>query len=213
MKNYIKELFLIIVPFCISCESDKLDIVSYGSIDGKVIDGESYLPIQGALITTTPASIAVLSNEKGEFTIPKIKVGDVALNIKKKDFLSSSLSVAIFENEATKMELLVFKEDTNIGIISLYDPVPGNGAVDQNLAVTLKWKAEGNKTNTKLSYNIYIFESNSTVQKVLGENIELLEVTTSGLKYSTTYYWYVVTKYEGDKIAFSPTWSFRTRDN
>jgi len=64
-----------------------------------------------------------------------------------------------------------------------------------------------------LTYDIYIFESNSTVQQLLGENVALQEVTTSGLKYSTTYYWYVVAKYEGNKVAFSPTWTFKTLAN
>jgi hypothetical protein len=72
---------------------------------------------------------------------------------------------------------------------------------------------EGKKSSTQLTYSIYIFESNSTVQKLLGEDVILQEVTTSGLKLSTTYFWYVVAKYEGNKVAFSPTWSFKTRDN
>jgi hypothetical protein len=210
MKKYIYIFSLLFIATFISCESDKVDILFYGSINGTVIDSESYLPIQGALITTTPASIAVLTDADGKFTIPKVKEGDVAVNIKRKDYLSNSLTVAIFKNESTLMDFLIFKDNSNLGTISIYDPVPGNGAVDQPLAMTLKWKTEGNKASTVLAYDIYIFESNSTVQQVLGENVALQEVTTSGLSYSTTYYWYVVAKYEGNKVAFSPTWTFKT---
>jgi hypothetical protein len=213
MKKYIYIISLLVIATCISCESDKVDILFYGSIDGTVIDSETYLPIQGALITTTPASIAVLTDANGKFSIPKVKEGDVAVNIKRKDYLSNSLTVAIFKNENTLMDFLIFKDNTNIGTISIYDPVPGNGAVDQPLAMTLKWKTEGNKASTVLTYDIYIFESNSTVQQLLGENVALQEVTTSGLKYSTTYYWYVVAKYDGNKVAFSPTWTFKTIAN
>jgi len=211
MKKNIYIISLLFVATFISCESNKLDILTYGNISGKVLDGETYLPIQGALITTTPASIATLSDVNGEFIIQKVKDGEVAVNIKKKDYLSNSLTIAIYENDTTQMDFLIFKDDNNIGNASMYDPVPGNGAVDQALALTLKWKVEGAKSGTKLTYNIYIFESNSTVQKLLGEDIELLEVTTSGLKVSTTYFWYVVAKYDGDKVAFSPTWAFKTR--
>jgi len=187
MKKYIYIISLLFIATFISCESDKVDILFYGSIDGTVLDSETYLPIQGALITTTPASVAVLTDANGKFTIPKVKEGDVAVNIKRKDYLSNSLTVAIFKNENTLMDFLIFKDNTNIGNISIYDPVPGNGAVDQPLAMTLKWKTEGNKASTVLTYDIYIFESNSTVQQLLGENVALQEVTTSGLKYSTTY--------------------------
>ena len=212
MKKYIYIISLLFTATFMSCESNKVDILFYGSIDGTVLDSESYLPIQGALITTTPASIAVLTDSNGKFTIPKVKEGDVAVNIKRKDYLSNSLTVAIFNNESTLMDFLIFKDNTNIGTISIYDPVPGNGAVDQLLAMTLIWKTEGNKASTVLTYDIYIFESNSTVQKLLGENVVLQQVTTSGLKFSTTYYWYVVAKYDGNKVAFSPTWTFRTKD-
>jgi hypothetical protein len=211
-----KKSLLYIIVLCIStftsCESEKLDIATYGTITGVVRDGETYAPIQGALITTTPASVSTLTDAQGNFTIPKVKEGDVAVSIKKNEYLINSMTVAIYENESILMDFLIFKDYKNVGNITIYDPVPGNSAVDQALAITLKWKMEGNKANMLLSYSIYIFESNSTVQKLLGENVDLQEVTTSGLKASTTYYWYVVAKYEGTKVAFSPTWSFRTRD-
>ena len=212
MKRTLFLISVLCLVLIVSCESEKLEIISYGSITGKIMDGETFLPIQGALITTTPASVSVLSDVNGKFLIQKIKEGEVAVNIKKKDYLTNSLSVAVYENDSTQMNCVIFKDDTNIGNVSIYDPVPGNGAVDQNLSITFNWKVEGNKTGTKLTYNIYLFESNSTVQQLLGENIELQEVTTSSLKLGTTYFWYVVAKYDGTKVAFSPTWSFKTRE-
>ncbi|MDP4240658.1 MAG: carboxypeptidase-like regulatory domain-containing protein [Bacteroidota bacterium] len=212
MKRYKYIISLLCIVIFISCESDKLDIVNYGTISGVVLDAETYLPVPGVLVTTTPASDVVLSDANGKFTIQKVLEGDVAVNIKKKDYLSNSLSVAIYENQNTQMNFLIFKDDANVGTIFLYDPVPGNGAVDQNLAITFNWKVEGNNANIQLTYNIYIFESNSTVQQLLGENVDLMQVTTNGLKLSTTYYWYVVAKYQGTKVAVSPTWSFKTKD-
>lgn len=212
MKKSLFFISLLIISTFTSCESEKLDIITYGSIKGLVLDGETYLPMQGALITTTPASEATLTDANGNFTIQKVKEGDVAINIKKNEYLINSMTVAIYEGESTLMNFLIFKDYKNAGNITLYDPVPGNGAVDQPLAITLKWKIDGNNANMVLSYSIYIFESNSTVQNLLGENVVLQEVTTSGLKVSTTYFWYVVAKYEGKKVAFSPTWSFKTRD-
>ena len=213
MKNigYILVWFFLVALS--SCDEEKLDILNYGSINGKVMDGESYLPIPGALVTTTPASISILTDAEGNFTIPKLKEGDVAVNVKKKDYLSNSLSVAIYADEATKLDFLIFKDDNNIGNILIYDPVPGNGALDQATGLTLKWKVDGKKGGEALTYSIYMFESNSTVQKLVGEDISIQEVTVSGLKTNTAYFWYVVAKYEGNKVAFSPTWSFNTRAN
>lgn len=213
MKNYRNYIWFLLIAVLISCESEKIDIINYGGISGRVLDAETYLPIAGVLITTTPASLSVISDSNGGFEIPKIKEGDVSVNLKKENYLSNSLNVAVFESATTKIDLLIFKDNNDVGDISIYDPVPGNGAVDQPLSINLSWKVEGKKVNTELTYNIYLFESNSTVQNLLGEDVVLTNVITSGLKSNTTYYWYVVAKYNGNKIAFSPTWSFKTTAN
>jgi len=212
MKKIIYIVCCFILASIASCDEEKLDIISYGSINGTVLDGDTYLPIQGVLITTTPASISLLTDAEGKFSIPKIKEGEVAVNVKKKDYLSNTLSVAVYGEEETMLDFLIYKDENDIGNITIYDPVPGNGALDQALGFLLKWKVEGKKSNTALTYSIYIFESNSTVQKLVGEDISVPEVTIGDLNTSTTYFWYVVAKYEGNKIAFSPTWSFKTRD-
>ena len=212
MKKSIYILCCLFPAFLTSCDEVKLDIVNYGSVSGTVVDGDTYLPLQGVLITTTPASVSLLTNVEGKFTIPKIIEGDVAVNVKKKDYLSNTISVAIYGDEKTSLDFLIYKDENDIGNITLYDPVPGNGALDQLAGFTLKWNVNGKKAQTILTYSIYIFESNSTVQKLVGEGIIEKAVTVSDLKYSTTYFWYVVANFEGNKIAFSPAWSFKTRD-
>ena len=212
MKKIIYVVCCFLLASITSCDEVKLDVINYGSISGKVLDGVTYLPVQGALVTTTPASISLLTDAEGKFSIPKLKEGEVAVNLKKKDYLSNSLSVAIYGEEQTQLDFLLFKDENNIGNINIYDPVPGNGALDQSLGFSLKWKVDGKKSSTTLTYSIYIFESNSTVQKLVGEDISVAEVTVSDLKNSTTYFWYVVAKYEGNKVAYSPTWTFKTRD-
>lgn len=211
MKIYIYIACCLFLAMLVSCDEEKLDIVDYGSVSGSVMDGDTYLPIQGVLITTTPASISLLTDAEGKFSIPKISEGEVAVNVKKKDYLSNTLSVAVHGAEETSLQFLIYKDENDIGDITLYDPVPGNGALDQLMGFTMKWNVNGKKAQTTLTYNIYIFESNSTVQRLVGEGITEKQVTVTDLKYSTTYYWYVVANYEGSKVAFSPTWSFKTR--
>ena len=194
----------------IACESDELDIVNYGTIEGQVMDGETYLPLAGVMISTTPASVTLLTDTEGKFSIPKVKEGDIDVNLEKMDYLSNSLKVAVFEGEVTNMDFLIFKDYNETGNIVIYDPVPGNGAVDQKLAITLKWNIEGKKSGIEVLYNIYLFESNSTVQNLLSEDVILKEVTTDNLKPNTTYFWYVVARHDGHRVANSPTWTFKT---
>jgi len=210
MRKIIYIVFIFALASMTSCDEQKLDIINYGSVRGTVLDGDTYLPLQGVLISSSPASISILTDAQGKFSIPKIIEGEVAVSVKKKDYLSNTISVAVYGDEESNLDFLIFKDENNIGNITIYDPVPGNGALDQLIGFTLKWNVDGKKSSTVLSYSIYIFESGSSVQKLVGEGIADKEVTVSGLKNSTTYYWYVVANYEGNKVAFSPTWSFKT---
>ncbi|MFW5756708.1 MAG: carboxypeptidase regulatory-like domain-containing protein [Tangfeifania sp.] len=203
-------LFFLFLLFT-GCEEEKIDIEKFGSLSGVVLDGEDYSPIEGALISTSPASSTTLTNAEGTFEFNKVKEGEVAITARKKDFLSGSVSVAVYENEATALTFFLLKDDKDVGWITIYDPVPGNGAVDQQTSFSFQWKTDQQNKSKELEYTVYYFESGSTVQKIAGENLTTKEVVVDGLDYSTTYYWYVVAKHEGDKVANSPTWSFKTR--
>jgi len=204
-------LILFIVTIFTSCEDDKVDIGKYGSLSGIILNGTDYSPLSGVLISTSPSSSAVLTDEEGKFNLEKVLEGEVALTARKKDFLSSSVNVAVYEEENTPITLYLLKDEKNVGSVTIYDPVPGNGAVDQQAAFTLKWSVEQQNKDKQLEYTVYYFESGSIVQKVAGENLTLKEVPIDNLNYSTIYYWHVVAKYEGNIVANSPTWSFKTR--
>ncbi len=194
-----------------ACNENELDIVNYGSIRGQIFDGETYAPMSGVMVTTSPASVAVLSDAEGLFTISRVREGDAVVTVKKQKYLGTSLTAAVYADDTTKLNFLIFKDETS-GTVSIYDPVPGNGASDQDISFTFKWSAEAEERGYELTYNVYIFESSSTVQKLVGEDITEKEIGVIGLKYSKVYYWYVVAKHKGVKVANSPTWSFQTKE-
>ncbi len=192
------------------CEEEKLDIDKFGSISGIILDGDSYEPITGVLLATNPASATALTDENGKFAFQKVIEGDVAITARKKDFLTNSVSIAVYDNEDTNVTFFMLRDENDVGSVIVYDPVPGNGAVNQAVSFTFQWKVEQENKSKNLEYTVYIFESNSTVQQIAGENLNVKEVTINDLKPNTTYYWYVVAKFEGSNVANSPTWTFHT---
>jgi hypothetical protein len=190
-----------------------LDIAKFGSLSGIILDGDDYTPLQGVLIATSPASSTVLTDAEGKFEFPKVAEGEVAVTARKKDFLSGSVSVSVYESENTDLTFFLLKDEKDVGWVTIYDPVPGNGAVAQSTSFTFQWHVDQQNKSKVLEYTVYIFESNSTVQKIVGENLTDTEVVVNGLKYDTTYFWYVVAKNEGSKVANSPTWTFKTGQN
>lgn len=194
----------------LACEEDKLDIDKFGSIQGQILDGETYSPLSGVQIATNPASTSAITDNDGIFKFNKVSEGELAVTARKKDYLSSTVSVAVYDSETTNLTFFLLKDENNIGWVTIYDPVPGNGAVDQNTTLTMQWQVDQEDNSKDLEYTVYYFEANSTTQKSAGESLSDKEVIISGLKNNTTYYWYVVAKYEGSRVANSPTWSFRT---
>lgn len=208
----INQIFLLLmVTIFAGCEEDKVDVGKYGSLTGIILNGADYTPLSGVLISTNPSSSAVLTDDEGKFNLEKVSEGEITITARKKDFLSGNVNIAVYEGENTAITLYLLKDEKNVGSVTIYDPVPGNGAVDQLTAFTLKWSVEQQNNDKQLEYSVYYFESGSIVQKVAGENLTVKEVAIDNLDYSTTYYWYVVAKYEGNIVANSPTWSFKTQ--
>ncbi|WP_319502676.1 carboxypeptidase regulatory-like domain-containing protein [uncultured Draconibacterium sp.] len=213
MKNLKIFSCILLVISMLACEEEKLDIDKFGSVSGIILDGDSYEPLQGVQVATNPASTSSITDAQGVFTFGKVKEGDIAITARKKDYLSNSVSVAVYDNEDTELTFFLIKDENNVGWVTIYDPVPGNGATEQNTSLTFQWQVEQENRGKDLDYTVYYYKSNSTTQKIAGENLSATEVVVDGLDNSTTYYWYVVAKYEGSRVANSPTWTFRTKDN
>ena len=213
MKNLKYLVYIIFLIFLSACEEDKFDIEKYGTVSGIILDGETYQPLNGVMVATNPASSSTLTNDSGYFEFTKVIEGDIAITARKKDYLSNSVSVAVYEKETTELTFFLLKDENDVGWVTIYDPVPGNGAVDQNTEITFQWNVDQENKGKELDYTVYYYKSNSTTQKIAGENLTNTEVVVDGLDYDTTYYWYVVAKYEGNRVANSPTWTFKTGEN
>ncbi len=200
------------VLFVMGCEEDKLDIEKFGTITGVILDSESYDPLQGVQVATSPASSSALTGDDGAFSFGKVAEGEIAVTANKADYLTNSVSVAVYDDENTDITFYLEKDDDDVGWVEFYDPVPGNGAVDQSISFTFQWSVDQEHASKELCYTVYIYTSNSTVQNVVGESLDDTEVVVSGLSYETAYYWYVVAKHEGERVANSPTWTFKTEE-
>ncbi len=210
MKTKVSIVALLSFFLLASCEDEKLQVGEYGSLNGVILDGTNYEPLSGVLLVSNPSSTSTLTDDQGMFSIPKVDIGEVAITARKNEYLTNSVSVAVYANETTDLTFFLLKDENNVGSVVIYDPVPGNGAVNQLESFTFNWSVDQEDNSKELHYSVFIFESNSTIQKIVGENLSITEVTVNNLDPDTTYYWYVVAKYEGSTVANSPTWTFKT---
>lgn len=201
---------LIFIFFMTSCEEDMFDVDKFGTISGTVVDGETYEPISGVMISTSPSSTTLLTDSTGNFQFERVVAGEVVLTARKKEYLTQSVNIAVFERENTAATFFLLKDERNIGNVFIFDPVPGNGSINQPLSQTFRWSVEQQNRNIELTYNVFLFESNSSTQITVGDNLSQTEVVVSNLRPNRIYYWYVVARADGRNVANSPTWSFRT---
>ena len=119
MKN--TKLICIIFLFIAiaGCEEDKIDIDKFGKISGVILDGENYSPLEGVLITTSPASSTALTDSNGEFQFEKVKEGEVAITARKKDYLGNSVSVSVYEDEITDLIFYLLKDEKDVGWVTM----------------------------------------------------------------------------------------------
>lgn len=213
MKNYKYTVGILLIVLLLGCESQSVEVEKYGSINGLILNGETYEPLAGVQVATNPATSSVITDSSGSFTFTKVLEGDVAITAHKNDFLSNSISVAVYENDPTYLTFYLMKDDNDVGWIQIFDPVPGNGAVDQRSSMTMQWDVDQQYSSKILEYTVYYFTSNSTTQLIAGEGLTSKSVVVNGLEFSTVYYWYVVAKHEGERVANSPTWSFKTGED
>jgi TolB protein len=195
-----------------SCEDTVIDTTSiYGSIEGYVLDAQTNAPIPGVSLTTNPASASYLTDSLGKFSIAKVEAGDVAITGKKDTYTTSAVSVHVNQNQKTYLQMVLQKDMNIVQMVGLNTPTPGNGALDQEISLTLSWKATNSNTNVTLTYSVYIYEANSTVRTNLGEDLEATTAYVNKLDYDTAYFWFVTANYNGNRVGISPTWSFRTK--
>lgn len=215
--RYYAGIFFLALSFTIlSCEKEKIDDIKYGTISGQVFDVDSgdsdvNIPIEGAIVTTTPASSSVTTDSEGRFNIPNLPTGEVIVFINKQDYLQNNTTVNVKENQTTDMVVHIQKNDRKSTIDFLLHS-PEQEAIGQEINVELAWALQSEVKFSDTLYDLYLIESNN-VAKLIAENIEDSTYTLSGLKYETTYFWQVDLKddVEGSVIKKSPIWSFKTK--
>jgi hypothetical protein len=90
---------------------------------------------------------------------------------------------------------------------SVVNLLPGNGAIDQPVSLTIDWL----DTSGANSYNLYLDTANPPVQKV-ASGLKDSRYDQSGLLFETTYFWKVEAYHTGNLCPASegPVWSFTT---
>jgi len=111
VSRYVVPAVLGLLVAFTACKDPSTGPSGTGSIDGRVVNDSTGAPVQGASITTSPATSAPLTDGDGRFTIQDIEAGEYSITAQKSGFESATVSIAVREDETTEATLLMAPDE------------------------------------------------------------------------------------------------------
>ena len=109
-------VFSLLVPaFIFSCSKETVMTEVFGDIEGKVIHSKTEEPIRNVSISTSPGTIAILTEEDGSFFIDDVPTGNYNIQARKDGYSNASVSVAVRENRVATAQIVMkpVEDDTS----------------------------------------------------------------------------------------------------
>ena len=109
-------LTLLFPAFIYSCSKETVMTEVFGDIEGKVIHSKTEEPIRNVSISTTPGTVAILTEEDGSFYIGDVPTGNYNIQARKEGFINTSVSVNVREDRVAtaQMVMIPVDEDTSV---------------------------------------------------------------------------------------------------
>ncbi|GAA4012987.1 hypothetical protein GCM10022408_27270 [Hymenobacter fastidiosus] len=204
-------LILLLSPVLLACENNTVEPAYYGALEGVVLDGgNNNVPLANVVITTSPATTSFTTNNQGKFSLPNLVVGKYTLSVRKTDYKTESVNVQVDEGRVTPVTVILEKASgTNRRPNAPSEPSPANGATDQPVRLTLKWRVTDPDKNDSLRSSVILYESNSFDQQQVLNNSRDTAVTVD-LKYNKQYIWQVTVYDKAGEMVRGDVWRFQT---
>lgn len=93
------------------CKDGIVEPDRFGSIQGRVLDFQSFAPLGGALVTTSPATDAVLTGEDGSFQIESALIGTYTITARRSGYATNTTTISIREGQIGRAEVLLEVSD------------------------------------------------------------------------------------------------------
>ncbi|MEP1095194.1 MAG: carboxypeptidase regulatory-like domain-containing protein [Cyclobacteriaceae bacterium] len=201
-------LFLAPIVF-ISCLEDTIEVQSFGSLSGTVIDSFTDQPISDVEINTNPSSSVVFSDSLGNFQIPEIAAGEYTFTARSAGYEKAFVNATITANSSTEVTIKMDQQFTVPSVV--VNPLPQVGAKDQSRNLTLFWETSP-ALNDTITYNIFVYESNVDAVVFSSLNNPDTFLVLSDLRYETTYFWQVNVHSTTGGESNGEIWNFTTVD-
>jgi TolB protein len=209
LQNKIAVCGLLLSLILFSCKENTIQPDLTGTIEGQVLDMNSQTAIKGAVVSTSPSSISVITDENGKFRMEDVNTGSYLVSAVSSGYSKGSVNISVKEGQTASAIIMMTKSSGNQTPNIPSNPVPADGFQDLELTIQLNWKSS-DPNGYPLTYDVYLFIPGSQEVKIKS-GITDTTVTIDSLKFNTTYLWQVIAIDSAGLISNGPVWSFTTK--
>lgn len=191
MKYLFKIVIVFFLFFLISCSEEKIGTEVFGTVTGRVVNAETFEPMENVKILSSPTTSTVFTDAEGKFTVAKVKVGEYSFQAQKDGFVAKFESVAVTASNTAEVVFELTK--TSVDNKPPTVPVlvsPTDNSSGQHISLDLTWTAADPDENDVLTYTVVLRNSSNNEIKTF-EGIKEKKITLSNLLYGVKYYWQV----------------------
>ncbi len=212
MKKIVNLLILVTLSLFINCGEDTVDLIGLGTITGRVVEANSFDPIENTKVTISPSNNTVFSDANGDFIFENIEAGEYSVNATKEGYLTSFESATVTAD--IDVNVIFEMDDETVLNRPPSTPelvTPTDGIEEQELSVELIWTSK-DPDDDVISYRLELRndENNDLIE------IESIVDTTyviSDLKYGIKYFWQIAATDDINPEVLSSVSTFKTKTN
>lgn len=209
MKNLYKIISAIFLVVLISCSEEKIGESEFGTVTGKVVNSETFAPMENVKIMSSPTTSTVFTNAEGKFTVTNVKVGEYSFQAQKDGFVAKFESVNVTANSTSEIVFELNKSTTNnkpptVPVLT----APTDNSVNQAVNLELTWTVT-DPDNDTMTYTVTLRNDKNSDVAVFTD-IKDKKLALTNLIYGTKYYWQVTVNDGVNAAVLSTISSFST---
>jgi TolB protein len=178
-------------------------------IQGQLLDALTNRPVASAMVTTSPPTVAVLSDAAGYFTLDSIPANVYTILVRKNGYQPDSVRISLEAGKTSALAMLINPQGS-LTLNQPENPQPTHLSADMPVNVDLNWGISNPVEDAALTYEVHLYNAANPADFQKITNLQDTSLAITNLAYGSTYFWQVVAlDREGNRHS-GELWSFTT---
>lgn len=190
MRCLYKITAVLFLLFLVSCSEEKIGESAFGTVTGRVVMADTFVPMENVKIITSPTTSTVFTDADGKFTMINVKVGEYSFQAQKEGYIAKFEAITVTENNTSEIVFELKKATANNKpptIPLVVSPIDNSTA--QAISLDLAWTATDPDSDELIFKVTLRNDANSEVKTY--DAIKEKKLTLTNLIYGVKYYWQV----------------------